>query len=94
MSGMWDTTEREGQDALSEMSGEMGDYGRIRRRRMIEPWKLNAGKAAYEAYSYMVGGRAINGDPLPTFEDLPPKISSAWVEAGQAAIYSVPKVDV
>ncbi len=43
------------------------------------------GEAAYNAYSREVGGKAINGDALPVWADLPAKIQIAWTVAGVAA---------
>jgi hypothetical protein len=36
------------------------------------------GKAAYLAYCKAVGGKALNGDDLPAFEQTPEKIQTAW----------------
>lgn len=45
------------------------------------------GKLAYETYCSCVGGKAYNGDPLPTWEEQrareDQKIPDAWVEAAE-----------
>lgn len=41
-------------------------------------------RTAYKAYVASVGGLAFNGDPLPTFEQLPEKIRDAWKAAARA----------
>jgi hypothetical protein len=45
------------------------------------------GRVAYEAYCVAVGGKAFNGDVLPTWEqqgERSPKIAEAWGRAGLA----------
>ena len=44
-----------------------------------------AGRVAYDAYRDAAGGRSlVTGDPLPSFEQLPPQIRAAWEVAAQA----------
>lgn len=46
-------------------------------------------QAAYEAYTRAVGGRAFNGDELPTWDEQrqrSPRITDAWRAAAQAAV--------
>lgn len=46
-------------------------------------------QAAYEAYTRAVGGRAFNGDELPTWDEQRrrnPAITDAWRAAAQAAV--------
>jgi hypothetical protein len=37
------------------------------------------GRIAYTAYCRKVGFRGINGDELPSFDDLPDAIREAWI---------------
>jgi len=46
-------------------------------------------KIAYDTYSASVGGRAVNGDELPAFEDLNVKVSVAWLAAARAVATAV-----
>jgi hypothetical protein len=49
-----------------------------------------AGQTAYDAYCREVGGRAFNGDPLPTWQEQrerdDQKIPNAWCAAAQAVL--------
>lgn len=50
---------------------------------MTEYSLLSRGQIAYEAYCRSTGGVSlVSGDKLPTWDDLPPKIQTAWREAG------------
>lgn len=44
------------------------------------------GRAAYLAYRDAVGGVAVNGDPIPGWEGLLPRIREAWRAAADAAV--------
>lgn len=49
------------------------------------------GQTAWDTYNLNVGGKAVNGDPLPTWEQLKadPKrthIVTGWISAAQAAV--------
>lgn len=59
------------------------------------PPKASLGRAAYEAYCEAVGGKAYNGDQLPTWDqqqERNPTIAEAWNRAGRAvaALVSAP----
>jgi len=50
-------------------------------------WEAEA-RAAYGAYCVRVGGRAFNGDTLPSWEEQQqrnPQIAEAWEAAAEAA---------
>lgn len=47
------------------------------------------GRLAYETYKQSVGGKAVNGDDLPAFENLPLKINVAWIAAARAVATEV-----
>lgn len=47
---------------------------------------LSVAKKSYEAYGWYVGHKNHAGDPMPTWEGLPPKIQEAWNVAARAAI--------
>jgi len=42
-----------------------------------------APQIGYEAYCKSCGGKAFNGDPLPTWEDLPDVIKRHWRAAAE-----------
>jgi hypothetical protein len=57
---------------------------------LLDPRKLElAGRAAYEAYRIGVDGVAVNGDELPPWTGLKPKIRAAWRMAADAAVMIV-----
>ncbi|MFJ9114493.1 hypothetical protein ACIRJO_02975 [Streptomyces sp. NPDC102394] len=41
-------------------------------------------KAAYAAYGGATGGKNFRGEPMPEWEDLGPKIQTAWEVAAEA----------
>lgn len=43
-------------------------------------------RTAFEVYSNAVGGKAYNGEPIPTWDKLPMKIRDAWVKGVSAAV--------
>ena len=45
------------------------------------------GQVAYEAYAKAVGGKAWNGEPLKTYDELPERIKDAWSTAAMAVIH-------
>lgn len=42
-------------------------------------------KLAYEAYGNVTGRQNFQGDPMPAWEDLPPRIQLAWDAAAVTA---------
>lgn len=47
-------------------------------------WR-NIGEAAYEHYSRTMKGRDIDGNPLPPFDQLPPRALLSWINAVRTA---------
>ncbi|MFC8676666.1 hypothetical protein ACFUEN_28775 [Streptomyces griseorubiginosus] len=47
-----------------------------------DPHELGA--VAYTVYAEAVGGRAVNGDQLPTWDGLSSRIQNAWAAAADA----------
>jgi hypothetical protein len=45
---------------------------------------LDLARIAYEAYRVSCGSKAVNGDHLPDWEDLDPKIQAHWDAVAQA----------
>lgn len=53
---------------------------------LAEPWRPgevnvtldNLAETAYEAYSRAAGGRAVNGDPLPVWDEVRPHVRNCW----------------
>ncbi len=43
-------------------------------------------RSAYEAYGKITDFKNFKGDPMPTFDELPPKIQTAWMYACNEAI--------
>lgn len=41
---------------------------------------------AYDAYCKAVGGKAFNGDDLPPFDAVPPRIQDAWVSSVSSVV--------
>lgn len=39
------------------------------------------GQIAYTTYGKKVGFTAVNGDPMPLWDDLPERIQQAWISA-------------
>ena len=46
------------------------------------------GKTGYEAYAASTGGKTFDGRDMPKWDDLPPKIQTAWMEAARAIAVS------
>lgn len=46
-------------------------------------------RTAYDAYGASVEWKNYQGLPMPTFEDLPPRIKDAWVAATLATVAAV-----
>ncbi len=42
---------------------------------------LDLAHDAYNAYCFAIGGKAVNGEDLPPFADIPQHIKNAWVAA-------------
>ena len=43
-------------------------------------------KLAYEAYGNVTGHKNFQGDPMPSWEELPPRIQLAWDAAAVTAL--------
>jgi hypothetical protein len=43
-------------------------------------------KAAYHAYGKTTDFKNYQGNPMPAWDDLPPKIQEAWVNASKAIL--------
>lgn len=44
---------------------------------------------AYEAYVIEIGGKAFNGDVLPTYDKVSPKIQKAWEAAVREVLTTI-----
>lgn len=42
------------------------------------------GKLAFDQYKISVDGKAVSGDPIPDWDDLPERIRTAWNVAADA----------
>ncbi|MET0416649.1 MAG: hypothetical protein ABW022_11580 [Actinoplanes sp.] len=54
---------------------------------------FNLARTAYDAYCAAVGGKAFNGDDLPTFDKVPQRIQDAWIVAVTAVAESIREGD-
>ena len=48
------------------------------------------GERGYESYRVAIGGKAFNGDDLPSFKKIPEKIQAAWEVAACAILQHAP----
>lgn len=51
-----------------------------------------SGEIGYIAYADAVGWRAVNGDQLPQWADLPDRIRSAWDDASYAIVEAATRI--
>lgn len=51
-------------------------------RTMLHEHEL--GRVAYEAYCQSVGGKSVQGETLPPYEELSFEVSTAWVASARA----------
>jgi hypothetical protein len=49
-------------------------------------------RVAYQAYAKSTGGKNFQGQPMPGWDDLPPHITTAWMEATSSTVYEASKV--
>lgn len=47
---------------------------------------MNLGREAYTAYAMSVGGKAYDGRPLPTWEELSEQRRNGWAAAAQRVV--------
>ena len=52
---------------------------------MVEDKHIRLAKDMYEAYGLATHYKNFQGNPMPTWNDLPDGIQNAWVEAGKKA---------
>ncbi len=50
----------------------------------MEPLDLHLAQVAYKAYGQTTNFLNFQGNPMPTWEALPPKIQEAWIAASKA----------
>jgi hypothetical protein len=57
------------------------------------PFNEYLAQIAYQAYGDKAGWKAFHGDPMPTWQSLPPHIQERWIAAMDAIIASFEKRD-
>lgn len=54
--------------------------------RPVDPPIDTLAKTAYSTYSLAAGGKAVNGDPLPEWEEVRPQVRTSWIAAVRAVL--------